>query len=144
MHFFFVCLFFTCSMIALNRFSHVRLFATPWILAHQVPLSVGFPRQEYWSGLPFPSPGHLLDPGIKLRSLMSPALAGGFFTTRATWKVYCKIKTVWFSLKIYKNVFILIMGHIYTTLFIVFLKFKFNWQPIFCLAILPNMSLTFL
>ena len=51
---------------------------TPWTVVHQVPLSMGFPRQEYWSGLPFPSPGDLPDPGIKPRS---PALAGGFFTT---------------------------------------------------------------
>ena len=40
-------------------------FATPWTVAHQVPLSMGFPRQEYWIGLPFPSPGHLPDPGIE-------------------------------------------------------------------------------
>ena len=45
--------------------------ATPWTVAHQAPLSMGFSRQEYWSGLPFPSPGDLLDPGIKPRS---PAL----------------------------------------------------------------------
>ena len=45
--------------------SHVRLFVTPWTLAHQDPLSMGFPRQEYWSELPFPSPGDLPDPGIK-------------------------------------------------------------------------------
>ena len=45
-------------------FSHVRLFATPWTVAYQVPPSVGFSRQEYWGGLPFPSPGDLLDPGI--------------------------------------------------------------------------------
>ena len=44
--------------------SHVRLFATPWSVAHQAPLSTGFSRQEYWSGLPFPSPGDLPDPGI--------------------------------------------------------------------------------
>ena len=43
-------------------------FATPWTVAHQAPLSMGFPRQEYWSGLPFPSPGDLPDPGIKLMS----------------------------------------------------------------------------
>ena len=42
--------------------------ATPWTVAHQAPLSMGFPRQEYWSGLPFPSPGDLPNPGIKLRS----------------------------------------------------------------------------
>ena len=52
-------------------------FVTPWIVAYQVPLSMGFPRQEYWSGLPFPSPGELPDPGIEPES---PALAGGFFT----------------------------------------------------------------
>ncbi|ELR60425.1 hypothetical protein M91_18992, partial [Bos mutus] len=49
----------------------------------QAPLSMGFPRQEYWSGLPFPTPGDLPDPGIKPASLVSPALAGGFFTTIA-------------------------------------------------------------
>ena len=50
----------------------------PWTVAYQDPLSMGFPRQEHWSGLPFPSPGDLPDPGIKLGS---PALAGGLFTT---------------------------------------------------------------
>ena len=45
--------------------SSVRLFATPWTAAHQAPLSMGFSRQEYWSGLPFPSPGHLPNPGIE-------------------------------------------------------------------------------
>ena len=54
--------------------------ATPWTVARQAPLSVGFSRQEYWSGLPFPPPGDLPDPGIKPASLVSPALAGGFFT----------------------------------------------------------------
>ena len=48
--------------------SHVRLFATPWTVAHQAPPSMGFSRQEYWSGLPFPSPGDLPNPGIKSRS----------------------------------------------------------------------------
>ena len=63
---------------ALSCFSRVQLFATPWTVAHQAPLSVGFPKQEYWSGLPFPSPEDLLDLWIKP---MSPALAGRFFTT---------------------------------------------------------------
>ena len=58
--------------------------ATPWTVARQAPLSVGLSRQEYWSGLPCPLPGDLLDPRIKPMSLMSPALAGGFFTTSAT------------------------------------------------------------
>ena len=51
--------------------SHIWLFATPWTVAYQAPLSMEFSRQEYWSGLPFPSPGDLPDPGIKPRS---PAL----------------------------------------------------------------------
>ena len=55
-----------------------KSFATLWTPAHQAPLSVGFSRQEYWSGLPFPPPGDLPDPGIEPES---PALAGGFFTT---------------------------------------------------------------
>ena len=54
--------------------------ATPWIVAHQASLSMGFSRQEYWSGLPCPPPGTLPDPGNKLASLESPALAGRFFT----------------------------------------------------------------
>ena len=45
--------------------SHVQLFATLWTAAHQVPPSMGFSRQEYWSGLPFPSPGDLSEPGIE-------------------------------------------------------------------------------
>jgi len=52
-------------------------FATPWIVAHQISLFTRFPRQQYWSGLPFPSPGDLPDPGIEPTS---PALAGGVFT----------------------------------------------------------------
>ena len=54
---------------------------TPWTVACQVPLSMGFPRQEYWSVLPFPIPGDLPDPGVEPASPVSPALASGFFTT---------------------------------------------------------------
>ena len=53
----------------------------PWTVAHQAPLSVGLPRQEHWSGLPFPPPGDLPDTGIEHMSPESPALAGGFLTT---------------------------------------------------------------
>ena len=63
--------------------SYVQLLVTPRTVAHQAPLSIGFSRQEYWSGLPFPSPGDLPDPGIEPAS---PALAGGFFTTEPPWK----------------------------------------------------------
>ena len=64
--------------------SHVRLFVTARTVALQAPLSLGFSRQEYWSGLPCPPPGDLPDPGIEPKSLMSPALSGGFFTTSPT------------------------------------------------------------
>ena len=60
----------------LSRFSHVQLCGTLWTVAHQAPLSTGFSRQEYWSGLPCPPPGNLPKPGIETVSLMSPALAG--------------------------------------------------------------------
>ena len=60
--------------------------ATLWTVACQAPLSMGFPRQEYWSRLLFPPPGDLYNPGIKPLSPASPALAGGFFTTSATWE----------------------------------------------------------
>ena len=61
---------------------------TPWIVASQAPLSMGFPRQKYWSGLPFPSPGDLPNPGVEPKSPVSPAMASGFFTTRATWEAH--------------------------------------------------------
>ena len=68
----------------LSRFNRVRLFVTLWTGAYQVPLSMGFSRQKYWSGLPCPHPGDLPDPGIK--PLVSPVLASGFFTASATWE----------------------------------------------------------
>ena len=69
----------------LNHFSRIWLPETLRTVAHQAPLSMGFSRQEYWSGLPCPPPGDLPDPGIEPMSLMCLALAGGFFTTSATW-----------------------------------------------------------
>ena len=59
----------------------------PWAVARQAPLSMGFSRQEYWSGLPCPRPGDLPDPGMKPFSLVPPALAGRFFTTSTTWEI---------------------------------------------------------
>ena len=61
---------------------------TLWTVACQAPLSVEFSRKEYWNGLPFPPPGDLPVPGIKHMSLMSPALAGGLFTTSTTWEAH--------------------------------------------------------
>ena len=63
----------------LSRFGHVQLFATLWAVAHQTPLSMGFSRQEDWSGLPCPSPGYLPNPGIKPMSPTAPALQVDFF-----------------------------------------------------------------
>ena len=67
----------------LSHFSHIQLFATPWTVAHQTSLSMGFFRQEYWGEMSCPSPGDLHDPRIEPVSLRSPALEGGFFTTSA-------------------------------------------------------------
>ena len=61
--------------------------STPWAAAYQTPLSMGFSRQEYWSGLPYPPPGDPPHPGVKTVSPMSPLLASGFFTTCASWLV---------------------------------------------------------
>ena len=69
------------DVVCVCVFSHVQLFATPRTIAFQDPLSMEFSRQEYWSRLPFPSPGDLPNPGIKPTSPASPALAGRFFTT---------------------------------------------------------------
>ena len=69
--------------------SHVQFFVTPWTVARQAPLSMGFSRQEYWSGLPFLPPGDLCNPGNEPVALMSPILEGTFFTTSTTWEV-CK------------------------------------------------------
>ena len=70
----------------LNCFSCVQLCATLWTVARQTPLSMGFSRQANWSGLPCSPSGDLPDLGIQSVSLISPALAGGFFSTSANWE----------------------------------------------------------
>ena len=75
----------TCVCV-LSCSSRVWLFVTLWTATPQAPLSMGFSRQEYWSALPFPSPGDLPNPGIEPESLTSLALAGRSFTTSATWE----------------------------------------------------------
>ena len=64
-----------CNACGLSSFSRVQLCVTLWTVAHQAPLSMGFSRKEYWSGLPCPPPGDLPNPGTEPRSLMSPTLA---------------------------------------------------------------------
>ena len=76
--------FYPTHAIVLNCISRVQLCVTLWIVARQAPLSMGFSRQEYWNRFPCPPRGDLPDPGIKLVSLMSLALAGRFFSTSAT------------------------------------------------------------
>ena len=73
-------------VFVLSHFSPVRLFTTPSTVVHKAPLSMGFSRQEYRSGLPCPPPGDLPNPGTEPASLMSPSLASGFFTTSMTWE----------------------------------------------------------
>ena len=68
--------------------------ATLWTVACEAPLSMGFSRQEYWSGLPFPPPEDLLNPGIEPVSLISSALAGGFLTPRATWEALALVEAL--------------------------------------------------
>ena len=75
--------------VKVKSLSHVRLFATPWTVAYQNPLSMGFPRQEYWSGMPFPSPGDPPDPGIELRS---PALKADALLSETPGKSWWKWK----------------------------------------------------
>ena len=75
-----------CVCVCVHVLSHVQLFATLWIVSHHVPVSVEFPKQGYWSGLQFPAPEDLPNPGIKPTSPVSPALADGFLTTSATCK----------------------------------------------------------
>ena len=72
------------SVCILSHFSRVRFCVTPWTVARQAPLFMGFSKQEDWSGFPFPSPGGLPDPGIEPVFLMCPALFGGFFTADPT------------------------------------------------------------
>ena len=87
--------------------SHVQLSVTPWTAAHQAPLSMELYRQKYGSGLPFPTPGDLPDPGIEPPSLMSLVLAGGVFTTEPAGKPlkHCGLNAVIRSLRVRKYVF---------------------------------------
>ena len=78
----------------LSHFSHVRFFVTLWTVSRQSSLSMGFNRQEYWSGLPCPSPEALPNPGIKAIYLMSPALAVGFDTTSTIWEAHIESHTL--------------------------------------------------
>ena len=94
----------TMPACMLSYFSCIQLFATLWTVAHQAPLPRGFSRQEYWSGLPCPPPGDLPNPGSEPVSLMSPELAGRFFTIHTTWDV----QNNYTSIKVFFKKYILI------------------------------------
>ena len=81
-----LCLYF---WVHVTHFSCVQTFVTLWTIVCQALLSMGLSRQEYWSGFLCPTPGDLHHPGIEPVSLMSPALAGRFFTTSASWEALC-------------------------------------------------------
>ena len=73
-------------MCLLSHFNHVQFLVTLWTVACQVPLSMGFSRQEYWSGLPCPPAGDLPNPVTEPATPVSPTLTGRFFTTSTTWE----------------------------------------------------------
>ena len=85
---FYICYSISWRSLSMYIKKHLKaaVFTTLWTVAHQASLSMGFSRQEYWCGLLCPPPGNLPNPGIKPAPLTSPALAGRFFTTRATWE----------------------------------------------------------
>ena len=97
----------------LSYFSHVRLFVTLWTVALQAPLSMVFSRQEYWSGLPWPSPGDLPDPGIEPVCLKLPALAGMSFTTSTAWEVLLALE-IWKKNSVIQptNLWLFCYGHL--------------------------------
>ena len=80
-----------CGVCMPSCFSCVQLFETLWTVACQASLSMGFSRQERWNGLPCSSPGDLPNPRVTPGSSLSPALAGGFFTTSTTWEALSKV-----------------------------------------------------
>ena len=102
------------SECELSHFSCIWLFATPWTVAYQASLSMGLSRQEYWNGLPCPPPEDLPDSRTEPASLMSPVLAGGFFTTSATWEAYSRV-ICFFShyIDIYTHACVRVISHIY-------------------------------
>ena len=73
----------------LNHFSLVQLFATLWTVACHAPLSMGFSREKYWSGLPCPPPGDLPDPRAQIGVSYIPCIGGRFFTSSTTWEAPC-------------------------------------------------------
>ena len=97
-HIFFLTIWALCKIIESPTVLQAKsLQSTLWTAACQAPLSMGFSRLEYWSGLLCPPPGDLPDPGIEPASLMFPALAGGFFTTSTTWEALRRVQRFYYA-----------------------------------------------
>ena len=92
------------NIVCIQLLSCVWLFATLWTIAHQAPLLMVFTRQEHSSVLPFPTPGDLPNSGTEPMSLVSPALAGRFFTTSATWEAQDGLLRAKGTLKNWENI----------------------------------------
>ena len=152
-----------CNVAELLRFlmrtqslSHVTLFVTPWTVAHQGRLSMGLSQQEYQSGLPFPSSGDPPKPGMEPASLVSPALAGRFFTTgpEAPLDAYrrplpsqhncslpiCAENVITCYILVYKNVYQFITMYTCYSLCIYALFLKNNIMPILVITFLMQWS----
>ena len=98
--------FWIYSVCVLSHFSHIWLFAIIWTVALQAPLSMGFSRQEYWNGFLCPPPGDLPHPGVEPAFLMSPELAGRFFTTpNGTWETLYSVYKYFIKYMICRVVF---------------------------------------
>ena len=85
-------MFLNDSVLCVKSFQSYPTLCDPMTAAHQALLSMGFSKEDCWSGLPCLPPGDLPDPGIEPTSLISPALVGGFFTTSATWEAQILLK----------------------------------------------------
>ena len=104
---------------------HVQFFATPQTIAHRAPLSMRFSREEYWSGLPFPSPGDLPNPGVEPVSLKSPALADSLFTTGTTWEAPNTILFLQVTpLQLHSRLIVIELLYVRSSISSLFLKFE--------------------
>ena len=130
-----------------RHFSRVRLFVTLQTIAHQTPLSMGFSRQEYWSGLPCPFPGDLPNPRTEPASLVSPVLTSGFFITSATWEALSQRSVIFkfFSIFEWLTIFFWMSENFKFTLLIVGLFYSckcgvsfYFWHE-FCLKLVESL-----
>ena len=92
-----------CVSVSVSCFSRIRFFVTPWTVAHQAPLSMGFSRQEYWSGVPCPLPGDFRDPGVESRSPKSLTWQAGSLPVEPLGKPYKPVGSALIQCGSYQN-----------------------------------------